>query len=176
MASLITLSHQCQALLPASHTCALSFQELLPGSMRLSAALSATILGLLFAPALVPVRAWLRRQEGGELEARNLLEDGRGNTAEGQKDTEEGHALPKPGPGGSRFGVDTHDSHSTEPRAEALSMEGESAGGGAPLLERARPVRGADHTLGQAVQGADFWLLCVSQIIGAGCGLTAINK
>jgi hypothetical protein len=38
------------------------------------------------------------------------------------------------------------------------------------------PARGEDHTLGQAVREGDFWLLCVSQIIGAGCGLTAINK
>jgi hypothetical protein len=51
-------------------------------------------------------------------------------------------------------------------------MNGATSACGASCM----PARGEDHTLGQAVREGDFWLLCVSQIIGAGCGLTAINK
>ncbi|GAQ87521.1 hypothetical protein KFL_003580140 [Klebsormidium nitens] len=167
-------------LLAALLLAAMLARELLPGSMRLSAGLTAGILGLLFAPALVSLRAWLRRQEANEPEAQNLLEDGTGHTAAGQRNTEGVHAQLMPGPWDSRSVVETNDRRgglrSTEPHAAARSTEAESAEGGAQVRESTRPARGSDHTLGQAVQGADFWLLCTSQIIGAGCGLTAINN
>ncbi|GMI83514.1 MAJOR FACILITATOR SUPERFAMILY 1 [Hibiscus trionum] len=60
--------------------------------------------------------------------------------------------------------------------AEVVSKQNEAAEEETALVEKTRPVIGEEHTIMEAMQTLDFWVLFVSFLCGVGTGMAVMNN